>query len=309
MKAIIPVAGHGTRLEPHTLISQKCLLPVAGKPILEHILNGLTEANVTDITLIIGHLGEQVREYCKSYSKAKFTFVEQTERLGLGHAVYQGLDHSEEPVVIVLGDSILELNYKKLLSSKHSTIGVNRVLDPQRFGIVKLDGNQIISVVEKPKNPPTNLALIGIYYISSQKELAEGVEYLINNDIRTQNEYQLTDAYGVMIKRGHIFKALEIDAYLDCGIPATIFSTNRTLLEQGIGNAIHSTAVIENSELIHCTISENCRVINAELSNVIMLPGSQIINQHVENKIVGFDECLESETSRIKLGAVLKHRD
>ena len=153
MKAIIPVAGHGTRLEPHTLICQKCLLPVAGKPILEHILGRLTEANVIDITLIIGHLGKQLREYCNTYTKAKFTFVEQKERLGLGHAVYQGLDQSEEPVVIVLGDSILELDYNKLLSSTNSTIGVDQVSDPQRYGIVKLDGDQIISVVEKPEDP------------------------------------------------------------------------------------------------------------------------------------------------------------
>ena len=131
MKAIIPVAGHGTRLEPHTLICQKCLLPVAGKPVLEHILDRLTEAGVTDITLIIGHLGKQVREYCDTYTKAKFTFVEQKERLGLGHAVYQGLDQSEEPVVIVLGDSILELEYNNLIKSQHSTIGVSPVPTPR----------------------------------------------------------------------------------------------------------------------------------------------------------------------------------
>ena len=294
MKAIIPVAGHGTRLEPHTLICQKCLLPVAGKPVLEHILDRLTEAAISDITLIIGHLGDQVREYCKTYTKAKFTFVEQTERMGLGHAVYLGLDQSEEPVVIILGDSILELDYKQLISSAHSTLGVDQVPDPQRFGIVKLDGNKVISVVEKPNNPQSNLALIGIYYISSQKELAEGVEYIIKNNIRTKNEYQLTDAFGVMIKKGHIFKALVIDACLDCGISDTMYSTNRTLLEKESGNAIHPTSFVENSDLIHCTISENCIIINSYLNNVIMLPGSKVVNQKMENKIVTFDECLDS---------------
>ena len=301
MKAIIPVAGYGTRLEPHTLISQKCLLPVAGKPILEHILDRLTEANVIDITLIIGHLGEQVQEYCGTYSKAEFTFVAQKERLGLGHAVYKGLDKSAEPVVVVLGDSILELDYKKLLSSSNSTIGVDRVPDPQRFGIVTLDGDRVISVVEKPENPASNLAMIGIYYISSQKKLAEALEYLIINNIRTNNEYQLTDAFGIMIDRGHIFTALEIDAYLDCGIPETMFSSNQKLLEKGIGNAVHPTAIIKDSDLTHCTISENCSVINTELINVIMLPGSKVINQHIENKIVGFDECIKNGDSRIKL--------
>ena len=121
MKAVIPVAGHGTRLEPHTLIRQKCLLPVAGKPVLEHILDKLIEADITDITLIIGHLGEQVREYCTTYEKADFRFVEQTERKGLGHAVSLGMNQSDDPVVIILGDSILELDYGKILSPERKS--------------------------------------------------------------------------------------------------------------------------------------------------------------------------------------------
>jgi len=299
MKAIIPVAGQGTRLKPHTHICQKCLLPVAGKPVLEHILDRLTESSVTEITLIVGHLGAQVREFCSTYSKVEFTFVEQVEQLGLGHAIYQGLDQSEEPVVIVLGDSILELDYNNLLSSKISTFGVFKVPDPKRFGIVELDGDRIINVVEKPENPLSNLALIGIYYISSQNELATGIEQLIQNDIRINNEYQLTDAYGIMIERGHIIKTLEIDAFLDCGIPDTMSSTNRTLLERENENSIHPTAVVENSNLTYCTISENCMVINAKLANVIMLPGSKVVNQQMENKIVGFDEDLENDVSQL----------
>ena len=296
MKAVIPVAGHGTRLEPHTLKLQKCLLPVAGKPVLEHILDRLTDAGVSDITLIIGHLGEQVKEFCKSYEKAEFTFVEQTERLGLGHAVYQGLLQTDEPVVIVLGDAILELDYAKLLTSTNTTIGVYPVPDPERFGIVELDGDRIVKVFEKPENPPSNLAIIGIYYISSQKILAEAVEYLMDHDIRTKNEYQLTDAFQVMIDEGHTFNSLEIDACLDCGIPDTILSTNRTLLDREGANAIHPSAVIENSDLTYSTISENCRVENSWLENVIMLPGSRITNQCIENRIVGFEEILVGAT-------------
>ena len=116
MKAIIPVAGHGTRLEPHTLKIAKCLFPVAGKPTLEHILDKLFAVGITEITLIIGHLGEQVRNYCKQYSNITFQFIEQHERLGLGHAVYQGLEQLDEPVLIVLGDTILELDYKRFIS-------------------------------------------------------------------------------------------------------------------------------------------------------------------------------------------------
>ena len=297
MKAIIPVAGHGTRLEPYSLNCQKCLLPVAGKPILEHILDRLTSAGICHITIIVGYLGEQVKDFCQGYLKAKFTFIEQTKQLGLGHAVYQGLDQSDEPVVIALGDSIIELDYPQFISSAYSTIGVDQVPDPQRFGIAELDGDQIVDMIEKPKNPPSNLALIGIYYISSQKELAKGIEFLMENDLCTYNEYQLTDALKVMIKGGHIFKAFEIDNCLDCGIPSAMISTNQTLLKQGGVNVIHPTAIINNSVLNHCTISKNCSVIDSNLNNVIMLSGSKVKKQRIESKIIGFDEYLEEESS------------
>ena len=302
MKAIIPVAGHGTRLEPHTLKLQKSLLPVGGKPVLEHILDRITNAGITDITLIIGHLGEQVVDFCSSYPNANFTFVEQKERLGLGHAIYQGLDAIDEPLLIVLGDSIFELDYNRFLSSNNSTIGVATVPDPKRFGIVELAGNRISNVWEKPDNPPSNLALIGIYYISSQLELSLSIKHLIENNIRTKNEYQLTDAFQVMIDKGHIFNAFEIDECLDCGIPETLLSTNNILLERKGDNSIHPSAINNNSNLKNCTISENCLINNSQLENVIVLRGGEVTNQKINNTIVGFDEIFNlAQTEELEL--------
>ena len=302
MRAIIPVAGHGTRLEPHTLTLQKCLLPVGGKAVLEHILDRITNAGITDITLIIGHFGEQVVEFCTSYPNAKISFVEQTERLGLGHAIYQGLGDLDEPVLIVLGDAILELDYKKLLKSQHSTIGVAPVPDPERFGIVEIENNQITKFWEKPDNPPSNLAISGIYYISSQLELSMGIEHLIKHDIRTKNEYQLTDAFQVMIDKGHIFNAFEIDECLDCGIPETLLSANKTLLTRMEDNSVHDSAVITNSQINNCTILENCKIENSDLENVIMLSGGNVKNQTIKNTIVGFDEMSNlAQTKELEL--------
>ena len=302
MKAIIPVAGHGTRLEPHTLKLQKCLLPVGGKPVLEHILDRITNAGITDVTLIIGHLGEQVVDFCSSYPNANFTFVEQKERLGLGHAIYQGLDAIDEPLLIVLGDSIFELDYNRFLLSNNSTIGVATVPDPKRFGIVELAGNRISNVWEKPDNPPSNLALIGIYYISSQLELSLSIEHLIENNIRTKNEYQLTDAFQVMIEKGHIFNAFEIDECLDCGIPETLLSTNKTLLTRIEGNSVHDSVVITNSQINNCTILENCQIEDSQLENVIVLKGGKVINQRIKNRIVGFDEIINlAQTEELEL--------
>ena len=292
MKAIIPVAGHGTRLEPHTHKLQKCLLPVAGKPVLEHILDRIVQAGVTDIGLIIGRLGGQVKDFCLSYNKANFSFFEQSEQKGLGHAIYQGLEKSDTPVLIVLGDAILELNYKQFINSKNSTIGVTPVPDPERFGIVELNDNQIVKFLEKPINPPGNLAISGIYYITSQIELLNGIEYLIENDIRTKNEYQLTDALTVMLSNNHKFSALKIDDCLDCGIPDTFLSTNKILLEKRGENSVHQSSRVKNSILKNCTISPNCIIEDSKLENVIVLDGSKIINQNIKNTIIGFEENL-----------------
>ena len=191
-----------------------------------------------------------------------------------------------------MGDSILDLNYKEFINSNHSTIGVHIVSDPKRFGIVELEGKNIISVEEKPDNPLSNLALIGIYFIKSQQELLKSINYLIKNDIKTKNEFQITDAYGEMIKRGHIFTAFQITDCLDCGIPETLFSTNKKLLSQNNLNSIHTSAKIKESTLTYCTISKNCKVVNSILNNVIMLPGSVVENQKISNQIIGFDQII-----------------
>jgi len=293
VKAIIPVAGHGTRLEPHTLIRQKCLLPVAGKPVLEHILDRIVAAGITDVTLIIGHLGDQVMEFCSTYKKAAFTCIEQKEQLGLGHAIHLGLEDTNEPVLIVLGDSILELDYNTFIGKEQSQLGVKQVPDPQRFGIVELKGERVLRVVEKPENPPSDLALIGIYYISDQSELKEGIQYLFNRNTRTKNEYQLTDALQVMMDKEHRFNAFEIEACLDCGVPETLLATNKILLDRAGESSVQSSAVVNNSKLVHSTISEDCIVDNAQLENVIMLSGSRVIGKNIDNSIIGFGDILE----------------
>ena len=294
MKAIIPVAGYGTRLEPHTLSLQKCLFPVAGRPVLQHIIDKLINANITDITLIIGHLGEQVRDFCKIFDNVNFSFIEQTERLGLGHAVQLGLEPINDPVLIVLGDSILELDYFKFISSITSNLGVKKVPDPERFGIVELSNDEVISVIEKPTHPMGDLALIGIYFITSQNDLYNGIKHLIDHSITTNNEYQLTDAFSIMINNNHKFTAFEIDNCLDCGIPETVFATNKKILSRGNLNSIDSSAIIENSKLEYCSISKDCVIIDSILHNVIMLPGGRVINQKIEDKIVGLNQIIDN---------------
>ncbi len=286
MKAIIPVAGYGTRLKPHTLTLQKCLFPVAGKPILEHILDRVKKAGITEISLIIGHLGEQVIEFCSSYQNISFNFIHQKERLGLGHAIYQSLIPNSDPILILLGDGIFELDYNKIISSEISQIGVNRVKDPKRFGIVETDSLKIIKFYEKPINPPSNLAISGVYLIRSQKQLYQALKFIIDKNIRTNNEYQLTDALQYMLENGYNFESFKIDECLDCGIPESILKTNKYLLQKLGKNVIHPTAKIINSNISNSTISKDCYIHDSTLNNVIVMPEKSIIKQTLINEIV-----------------------
>lgn len=293
MKAIIPVAGHGTRLEPHTLVKQKCLLPVGGRPVLEHILNPLIKTGVDEVVLIIGHLGHQVIDFCARYPELKFTFIEQEKRLGLGHAVSMGLSKIDEPVLVILGDAIMELDYDRFIAQGTNVIGVEEVPDPTRFGIVELDGDRIIRFVEKPENHPTNLAITGIYFLQSQQELADSIEYLVQNDIKTRGEYQLTDGLQKMVENGSKFLHFKIDRLLDCGVPRTILETNRIILSELGASAVSEDAAIVNSVINNSHISDGCIVENATLDNVIMLDGGRVCNVQLENQIIGFEQTVK----------------
>ncbi len=290
MKAIIPVAGKGKRLYPHTRIVPKALLPTAGKPVLSHIFDRLLNSEIKKICLIIGEFSKEIEAFCLNYGKFEFEFVTQGEALGLGHAIYQALDSSDDPCLIMLGDTIINLDYVKLLNSKYNSIGVAKVNDPKRYGIVELNGERIIKFWEKPENPPSDLAILGIYLIKNQSNLRTAINYLFDNDIKTKNEYQLTDALSRMLNLGEVFNKFNIDEYLDCGIPETLLSTNRVLLEKKLGNSISSTSKIIASDIKLSTISDGCTVINSELHNVIMLSGSRVENTHLRDVIVGCNE-------------------
>ena len=197
----------------------------------------------------------------------------------------------DEPVLIILGDSIFELDYLKCVSSKYNSIGVFEVPDPERFGIVETDGVYITQCIEKPEYPKSNLAIGGVYWISSQQKLKNALHYLYANQIQTKNEYQLTDALQQMLSNSEKFLTSIIDNCLDCGIPETLLSTNKELLKE---NFIHTNSTVENSVLSNVTIMEDCTIIDAELENVIILSGATVNNCKFSDKIIGYNEILEN---------------
>ena len=280
MKVILPVAGYGTRLKPHTDHTQKALLPVAGKPVLDHIIDNLADHGIDRITFIIGHLGDQIIQHMEKYS-GDFTYVNQTERLGLGHAVLQGLEDRDEPVLVHLGDAVYRFPFSELTDLQTNGIVVLPVDDPSRFGVIEIEENRITGFHEKVADPPTNLAIIGLYYFPKEARLKQAIEYLIENDIRTKGEYQITDAMEVMLGWGDQFVALQNAEWFDAGVPATYLETNRKLLE----SSHDSSPGVEFREPVF--VGNDCLIENSIIGpNVTIMPGSIIKNSEIENSIV-----------------------
>lgn len=290
MKAVIPVAGLGTRLLPHTKKRQKCLLPVAGKPVIDHILEPLVRQNFHPIVLITGHLEDQVRAHVEKYN-AHFEFVRQSEPLGLGHAIFLGLEESDDPVLIQLGDVIYHLDFGTFCRSPHHRIAVDTVPDPERFGIVETDGDRVTKLHEKPDRPPTNLAVIGLYYLSNQRVLWEAINTNMRKRITTRGEVQLTDAFQRMVTEGESITWVRVSRWFDCGIPETFLSSNRRLLTP-------SGLRIEGSEIIEpVSIGRDCTVVNSRVGpHVTLMDGCRVSNSTVTDAIVLWNARLEGVT-------------
>jgi glucose-1-phosphate thymidylyltransferase len=233
VKALIPVAGVGTRLRPHTHTVPKALLNVAGKPILGHIIDLLLEAGIDEFCFVVGHMGEYIREWGERTYRVPMHWVEQKQQLGLGHAVRETRRViRDDPVFIVLGDTLFDADLKGVIARGGNSLGVMEVTDPSRFGVVVVEGGRVVRLVEKPAEPISCLAIAGLYHIQETKLLFRCLDRLVKEEIRTKGEYQLTDALGLMIREGAIFRTFPLGGWYDCGLPETILETNRILLDQ-----------------------------------------------------------------------------
>jgi len=209
---------------------------VAGKPILAHIIQPLIDAGFNDFIFIIGYLGDKIEEYItQNFPNINTHFIIQTTGKGIGHAIWLAKDYinNEKELMIVLGDTIFDTNLNNFINSPFSLLGVKKVSDPRSFGVAELDGQGFISkLVEKPNIPKSNLALVGLYKIKETDQLIEALEYNIENKIKTQNEYHLTDALMRMVDAGVQFRTQEIDNWFDCGKKDMLLETNSTLLKR-----------------------------------------------------------------------------
>lgn len=250
MKIIIPAAGEGLRLRPHTLTKPKPILPLAGKTIIEFIIDELNVIeNIEEIIFIVGYKKEYFTNYIKENIKGyNFSFVEQKEYRGLGDAVYLAKERikDDDEILIILGDTIFEADIKAVVKSKENMLGCYTVDDPKRFGVVVLNDDETISkLVEKPQEYISNLALTGVYSIKKAKKLFDAIKYIIENDIKTKNEYQLTDALDCMIKYGEVFKTFKLTKWYDCGVKETMLKTNKQIIKHNLKskNIVNSTII------------------------------------------------------------------
>jgi len=303
VKALLPVAGVGTRLRPHTHTRPKALVHVAGKPVLGHILDRLLPLGIDEVILIVGPGGDQIRAYVEANYPFKVTAVPQEQRLGLGHAVYTGREAvgGDGPLLIVLGDTIFQADLTQVVGGHESALGVRRVPNPSQFGIVEMEGDRIVRLVEKPETPPSDLAIVGLYYITDTALLFRSLQHIIDQDIRVKGEYQLTDALQLMLDAGAPMGIFTVEEWWDCGNPMSLLAANRDLLDlQGA-----STPPIEGSVIIppvsiassarvegciigpHVSIAADAIVRNSVVRNTIINEGARVDSLLLESSLIG----------------------
>lgn len=318
MKAIIPVAGRGTRLRPHTHTMPKALLHVAGKTIIEHILDEIIPLKPEEVIFIVGYLGDKIKSFIENNVDIPSRFVWQEDPQGIAHAVYQAkryIQGYEEPVIIVLGDTIFKSNLLSVAHKGVSSLGVRAVEDPSRFGVVVLDQGRIVKMVEKPNSPVSNLAIAGVYYITDPGLLLGSIEYLFDNDIRTRDEFQLTDALQRMIEEDHEMHTFNIDDWFDCGNSDALLESNRSLLrrmENSVSRPscivippvwIHESAAIQNSIVgPNVSVAQNAIIKDSIVSESIVSEYASVEKIILRNSIVGYNAQVTGRTTSVNIG-------
>ncbi|RPI66642.1 MAG: nucleotidyl transferase [Ignavibacteriales bacterium] len=317
MRAIIPVAGIGTRLKPHTFTTPKVLLNVGGKPIIAHILDKLLDEGIKKATFVIGYLGDVVKEYVeKNYSSMESSFIEQESMEGLGHAIYTAIPtFDDEEIFIILGDTIFDVDLKGVFKDKISSLGVKEVEDPRRFGVAVVKNGFIEKLVEKPQTPVSNLALVGLYYVSHKQVLINSLNELVEKDIRTKGELQLTDALQIMIDKGEKVKTFPVEGWYDCGKPETLLSTNQFLLNTKSYSGKLNSVVINKPVFIaddaevknsvigpYATIGSGCKISECIIKNSIIDSNAHVEKAMLDNSIIGRNVTVRGTFKRLNSG-------
>jgi len=329
MNIIIPMAGMGKRMRPHTLTTPKPLLPIAGKPIVKRLVEDIlstVNVKVNSISFIIGpHFGEAVEEMLQDVASsfdAKGIICYQKETLGTAHAILTAKEQLEGPVFIAFADTLFKASFKIDLD-KDAIIWTQKVEDPSAYGVVNLDeSGRITEFVEKPKELISDLAIIGVYYFKDGANLRKELEYLVDNNIKEGGEFQITNAMENMLQKGLNFYTDQVEEWLDCGNKEVTLYTNQRILEikKDLENLQDATAEINNSIIIppvyiganvkiensiigpHVSIEEGSKIQKSIIENSIIQEGSEVNGAHFKDAFLGEYSKYEKIAENINFG-------
>src|SRR5215203_964700 len=318
MKVIIPLAGKGTRLRPHTHLVPKPMLKIAGKPVMAYILEDLERlGGVEQVVYVTGHLKEKVEHYAKTQFKLPAAFVEQTVQDGTAGAVKLAQPFVDQDVLIIFVDTIFETDLSVIKTTDaDGIIWVKEVEDYQRFGVVVTDkdGN-MTKIVEKPDTPISKRANIGLYYVKNWKLLYEGIDHVLEQP-KNKGEYYLTDAFQYMIDKGAKIRVIDVEGWYDAGKIDTLLETNRVMLEKGHarkpratdGSTIIDPVYIEDDVVLkgarigpNVSIGRGSVIERSELKDTLVGSNTKIVGSVLENSLIGDSAVIEGVKGELTL--------
>jgi glucose-1-phosphate thymidylyltransferase len=322
LKVVIPLAGKGTRLRPHTHVTPKPLLRVGDKPVMSYIFDDLRDLGVDEAVFITGHLKEKVEEYIGAeYPEFRAHYIEQAVQNGTAGAVQLAAPHAEDEMLIIFVDTLFDADLsliKRLPPEAAGVIWVKEVEDYQRFGVVVTDGDGYMRrIIEKPSEPISKLANIGLYYIRDWKLLFEGIDHVMKSPPGPSGEFYLTDAFQYMIDHGAKLKVVEVEGWYDAGKPETLLETNRHVLSTSrgkrpapkpgvtINDPVHIAdgAVIENSEIgPNVTLAAGATVRASKLADTIIGEGATVEKCDLHDSLIGARAVLQGVTGKVDVG-------
>ncbi len=316
VNVIIPVAGLGTRLRPQTWSKPKPLVSVAGKPVLGHVLDRISVLDLNKVVFVTGYLGDQIQEYVSDHYSFEAAFVQQREQLGQSHAVIMARDEVTGPTVILFPDMLFEADLGQLPTiDADGAIFAKEVEDPRRFGVIVTDGGRITELVEKPEEPVSNLAVVGIYYFKQIERLFDAIDFQMAHNLQQGNEFYLAAALQHLIDHGTRLDYLPVQVWEDCGKPEALLSTNRFLLNQRSetpsipGSVVVPPVVIDPSAIIrnsvigpYASVGKGVSIHNSIVTDSIVDDGAQIETMLLRDSIVGRHALVRGDFMRMNVG-------
>jgi glucose-1-phosphate thymidylyltransferase len=325
LKIVIPMAGYGTRLRPHTWSRPKQLIRMADKMVIDHVLDTfstLPDPANSEFIFIVGYLGEKIEEYMHlTHPNLKVRFVEQAEMRGQSHAIALAADYLNGPLLILYADTLIKTDFSFLSTETTDAVAwVKAVPDPRRFGVANLGKDDCVThLVEKPQDVDNNLALVGCYYFQSSDKLLLAIDEQMQRNITLKDEFFLADAINIMLEHGLKMRVERVDTWLDAGTPEDVLNTNRYLLEHGHDNTIeaythkksvilrpvfiHPSATVENSVIgPHTAIGANCSIQSCIIRDSIIDDFSDVTNVIMENSLIGRDVHIRRQAGIMNIG-------